>query len=88
MPVGNRKHIPRDRKELMVSLSAQYKPSDIARICDVTTRTVRRVLALWMRTGDVVQTPDVQGRPRKLNNMDIAVGCLSLRCCPLCLTGA
>jgi transposase len=75
MTYGNRRHIPRDRKELIVSLSARYSPSNIARICNVSPRTVYRTLELWLRTGNIVNTPLVPGRPRTLNNLDIAVSC-------------
>ncbi|KZP07590.1 hypothetical protein FIBSPDRAFT_707505, partial [Athelia psychrophila] len=69
---GNYTYISPEIKQLMVSLSDHYKTRDIADICQVSPRTVRRVLELWRRRGEVVRVPIVQGRPRGLDALDLA----------------
>ena len=70
---GNRRHIHHTTKEQIVTMSAHLRPSVIAHVTGISPRTVRRVLSLWGRTGDVIRTPIDAGRPRILNSLDIAV---------------
>lgn len=70
---GNYTYISPEIKQLMVSLSDRYKTREIADICQVSPCTVRRVLRLWRSRGEVVRVPIVQGRPRELDALDLAV---------------
>lgn len=70
---GNRVYVSRERKELIVSLASRHKTGEIANICQVSPRTVQRVLELWRKRGDVVREPHQIGRPRELDDLDLAV---------------
>ena len=73
MPYGNRRHIPQAVKEQIITMSAHMHPSQIARATGISTRTIRRTNELWWKTGAVQRDPIQQGRPRKLNSLDLAV---------------
>ena len=51
----------------------------IRRLTGVSERTQFRVRALLRDTGEVVRTPIVDGRPRKLDSLDAAVSQQSFR---------
>ncbi|KAF8957714.1 hypothetical protein BDZ97DRAFT_1669451 [Flammula alnicola] len=73
MPVGNRRHIPAAQKELLVTMSRNgMKPEEISRVTGTGFSTVKRVLRLHRTTGSVVKKPDIMGRPRLLNALDVA----------------
>ncbi|KIJ12496.1 hypothetical protein PAXINDRAFT_40221, partial [Paxillus involutus ATCC 200175] len=78
MPYGNRRHIPQAAKEQIVTMSAHMRPSQIAQATGISTRTIRRTKELWWKTGAVQRNPIQQGRPRKLNSLDLAFleGCI------------
>ncbi|KZP28209.1 hypothetical protein FIBSPDRAFT_690215, partial [Athelia psychrophila] len=69
---GNYTYVSLEIKRLMVSLSGHYKTREIADICKVSPCTVQRVLQLWRQSGEVVRVPVVQGRPHKLDALDLA----------------
>ncbi|KZP14953.1 hypothetical protein FIBSPDRAFT_935477 [Athelia psychrophila] len=75
---GNRVHVSRERKERIVALADRHKTGEIAKICQVSPRTVLRVLKLWRTRGDVVRTPLHSGRPLQLGDLDLAYleGCI------------
>lgn len=73
MPYGNRRHIPQAAKEQIVTMSAHMRPSQISRATGISTRTIRRTMELWWKTGAVQKNSIQQGRPRKLTALDIAV---------------
>ncbi|OCH91723.1 hypothetical protein OBBRIDRAFT_791950 [Obba rivulosa] len=62
-----RRYIPEDVKEQIVTLSTQIRErKTVARLLDVSPRTVSRVLRLARTTGKVVRKPEVAGRRRIL----------------------
>jgi hypothetical protein len=68
-----RRHISRAEKEQLFIMSAYLTPSNIARVTNVSRRTVHRVLSLSLRTGSVEQRPLQAGRPRDLSSLDANV---------------
>ncbi|KZP15838.1 hypothetical protein FIBSPDRAFT_749589 [Athelia psychrophila] len=78
MAYGNRRHILEVVKKQMVTLSARYTVTEVAKILDVAPRTVRQALQLWRRTDKVVNKPVAAGRPRVLTSLNVAYpeGCI------------
>lgn len=76
---GNRRHISRKLKELILKMRKHpgMSTSKIQELTGVSSRTQYRVAALMQNTGEVVQTPVAPGRPRILNSLDVAVSILS-----------
>ena len=70
---GNCWHIHHTKKEQIITMSAHLRLSVIAHVTGISPCTVRRILSLWGRTGDVVCTSIDAERPRFLNSLDIAV---------------
>jgi hypothetical protein len=62
MRVGNRRHIPREQKQLLVIMANHKTPQEIAATTNLSERTVQRVLRKWRTTGDVVRIPLELGR--------------------------
>ncbi|KAH9066998.1 hypothetical protein EDB83DRAFT_2223245 [Lactarius deliciosus] len=67
-----RRHIHKAVKEQLVVMSGHLKSSAIARVTQISQRTVNRVLKLKQETGSVVRIPPTMGRPRLLNGLDVA----------------
>ena len=55
--MGNRYHIPKAKKEAMLTMAAYITQVDIARVLGVSERTVQRVHSLAAQTGDVIAHP-------------------------------
>ena len=70
--MGNRKHIPIQVKQKIVTMSRLPKTT-IARNLQCSRRTVHRVLELVARTGAVVKTPVFNGERRLLDAIDLVV---------------
>jgi hypothetical protein len=74
LAMGNCRHIPANIKELVVQMAEEpdMNSKTIRRLTGVSERTQFRVRALLRVTGEVVCTPVVAGRPRKLDTLDVA----------------
>ncbi|KIJ57581.1 hypothetical protein HYDPIDRAFT_110168 [Hydnomerulius pinastri MD-312] len=74
---GRRRHIPDDIKCLIVHMDRQAEETltraQIRTLTGVAESTQRRILALHNKTGEVIQQPLENGRPRVLNGMNAAV---------------
>ena len=78
---GHRRHIPEPVKEMLITMSCQMSSKDIAKATNTGRSTVNRILRLYKETGSVVKKPEVMGRPRKLNSLDIAVCIYLIQVC-------
>ncbi|RXW12687.1 hypothetical protein EST38_g13170 [Candolleomyces aberdarensis] len=70
--MGNRRHITKEVKQLVVVMSMYLRSRQIAEITGISRRTVNRVLGLYRTTGSVVRVPLQPGRPRVLNSLHVA----------------
>jgi len=70
--VGNRRHISKEVKEIIVRLTHNFTAKETAGILEVSERTVRRVRHLAMTTGRVVSIPLEVGRRRVITGLDAA----------------
>ncbi|KAI0691759.1 hypothetical protein BC835DRAFT_1278930 [Cytidiella melzeri] len=70
---GNRRHIPPEHKELVITMAATLSVRSIAHATGISERTVRRILQTWRETGEVCQRPYVDGRPRLLSMFNFLV---------------
>ncbi|KAJ7108311.1 hypothetical protein C8R44DRAFT_636892 [Mycena epipterygia] len=68
---GNRRHIPREQKQLVVIMANYKAPQEIADATQIHVRTVRRILQTWRTTGNCVRIPLELGRPRILTAFDV-----------------
>lgn len=68
--MGNRRHIPKAQKDLIVRMAVDLKPCDIAQ---VSVSAIGRVLQLWQTTGVTIRTPLLGGRPRESSSLDLVV---------------
>ncbi|KAJ7089963.1 hypothetical protein C8R44DRAFT_648564 [Mycena epipterygia] len=75
---GNRRHIPREQKQLVVIMANYKAPQEIADATQIHVRTVRRILQTWRTTGNCIRIPLELGRPRILTAFDVDVGLLFL----------
>ena len=71
--MGNRRHIPIQVKEKIVTMS-HLRRAAIARNLQCSRSTVHSVLRLAATTGSVVRTPIFNGERRILSAIDLAVG--------------
>ncbi|KAK7020933.1 hypothetical protein R3P38DRAFT_3548305 [Favolaschia claudopus] len=69
---GNRRHIPKEQKQLITTMSAHMSVPDIAAATDISERTIYRIIRTWRTTGDHVRIPLQLGRPRILTSFDVA----------------
>ncbi|KAJ7826046.1 hypothetical protein B0H14DRAFT_2368540 [Mycena olivaceomarginata] len=69
--VGNRRHIPREQKDLVIVMSARKTPKEIAADTMMDVGTVRQILRLWRTTGSTVRIPLELGRPRILTALEV-----------------
>ncbi|KAH9028438.1 Homeodomain-like protein, partial [Lactarius deliciosus] len=69
---GNRRHIPKEQKWLIITMSAHLSNHDIAVATEISERTIRRVLKRWRETGDVICRPLQAGRPRELTSLEVS----------------
>ncbi|TFK31939.1 hypothetical protein BDQ12DRAFT_617966, partial [Crucibulum laeve] len=58
--------------ELITTLALTLTPKQIEQHTNICLRTVKHVLALWQRIGNVVNEPLRTGRPRVLNSYEIS----------------
>jgi hypothetical protein len=72
-PAGNRRHISRSVKKLLVRMSHTLRPEAVENATGISQRTVYRVRSLQRTTGDVVRHSILQGRPRVLSAVDVEV---------------
>jgi transposase len=72
---GNRRHIAPNIKQLVLRMNddPEMTRTRIRELTGVSERTQYRIAALLRETGEVVRTPLVAGRPRKLDALDSAV---------------
>ncbi|KAJ6490431.1 hypothetical protein DFH09DRAFT_374634 [Mycena vulgaris] len=68
---GNRRHIPKEKKDLIVVMANHRTPQELADITYISDRTIRRILRNWRRTGSTVKVPIQSGRPRVLTALDV-----------------
>ena len=70
-----RRYIPPEIKRLALKLAIvrKYRYKKIFRITGVSVRSIKRIRALYRRTGDVVARRIVDGRPRILNGFEASV---------------
>ncbi|KAJ7025432.1 hypothetical protein C8F04DRAFT_926867, partial [Mycena alexandri] len=68
---GNRRHIPKEKKDLIVVMANHRTPQELADITYISERTIQRVLRNWHRTGSTVKVPVQAGRPRVLTALDV-----------------
>ena len=71
--MGNRRHIPKEQKDLVVQMSVHLKPRSIARVTGISPSAIRRIVRLWQKEGVTVRTPLQCGRPRQLSSLDLVV---------------
>lgn len=69
------RHIPKEYKEIAMSLSLHHHLSDnqIRDYMGISPCTMKRLRKLFQDTGELVKIPVVQGRPQKLNSLDAHV---------------
>ncbi|KAI0365358.1 hypothetical protein BV20DRAFT_938165 [Pilatotrama ljubarskyi] len=68
--MGNRRHIPDEQKELILTMLAHLSPKKIADVTGISARTIRRVRQTYRETGQVSRKPLVNGRPRELTGVE------------------
>ncbi|EPQ59948.1 Homeodomain-like protein [Gloeophyllum trabeum ATCC 11539] len=68
--MGNRRYIPPEQKQLVITMSMSMKPREIAEVTKMGRSTVSRILALWRDTGEVERKPPDLGRPRALTSVE------------------
>ena len=59
-------------------MARSLKPLDIARVTNISVRTVYRVVSLASRTGNVVQVSHKEGWPRALTSLDLDVSIIEI----------
>jgi transposase len=70
---SNYRYISPDTKKAVVVLSLTLKPVEIARLVGIHANTVRNIIKLWTTTGQVTRMNAQRGRPRELDNLELAV---------------
>ncbi|KAK7041106.1 hypothetical protein R3P38DRAFT_346857 [Favolaschia claudopus] len=68
---GNRRHIPKEQKDLIVVMAHHKSATEIADETGISLRTVQRVLRKWRQTGSTVRIPIELGRPRILTALEV-----------------
>ncbi|KAF8210949.1 hypothetical protein K438DRAFT_1457520, partial [Mycena galopus ATCC 62051] len=68
---GNRRHIPREQKDLVVTMARRLTPQQIAEATMISEHTVQQILLKWRTTGSTVQIPLELGRPRILTAFEV-----------------
>jgi transposase len=70
-----RRYIAPEVKEMVVKLALvrKYRYKKIKRITGVSVRSIKRLKALYLCTGEVVRKRVVDGRPRTLNGFEASV---------------
>ena len=75
---SNYHYISADIKKQILIMARSLKPLDIARVTNISVRTVYRVMSLASRTGNVVQVSHEEGRPRALTSLDLDVSIIEI----------
>ena len=55
--MGNRRHIPKAQKDLVVQMYAYLKPLSISLVTGISVSAIRRIIRLWQEKGVTVRTP-------------------------------
>ncbi|KAH9011360.1 hypothetical protein EDB84DRAFT_1648685, partial [Lactarius hengduanensis] len=67
----NRRHFSREIKEVALHMSHQgMSDADIEEYLGISERSMRRLRATYLATGEVVRIPVCPGRPRLLDSLD------------------